>query len=316
MSCNCTAPCTSTCPSYCGCTVQVPGTCVFYRGSNLTCIDATQGDTYDSILANINDIVCDLLPPSGLPDYVGVAGEIVITGNVIGLAPAITGAISTAQTNIAALQACALTTVKNITSASPNLVISTTSTGTCGRSLSINFVPPVVPDSEKQGIIDNKTGSTNVPNNYTITYDLSTYALGTGDVIKFKGNLRRAIASSSNNEQTYLITDGISTDTLTSNGRSGLYPTADVCIDDFEIILSVVSNTAGTLTVKTYGVFDTLVGKLPNITTFRQIPAIPLKRIFQFPSTLALDETNVRLVFQQTDTPVMEQYFVEIIRKI
>ena len=314
MSCNCTTPCTSTCPSYCGCTVQVPGTCVFYQGPYISCLDATKGDTYDSIITKINDIVCDLLPPSGTPSYVGTPGEIIISGNVIGLDSAILNAISTSQTNIANLQNCVQTNVRNITSSS--LAITATSVGVCGKTLNIEYTPPAIPLTQKQGIIQNVTAPTTILNGFGYSYDFSSYGLVAGDVIKFKGTLIRP-GSGTLGEQTYIITDTIVNNTMTSFANKNATPTSLVyTLDDFEIILSVVSVTPTILTVKTYAVFDTLTSKTATGPAFVNSFA-GSKKVYQFATTLALDITNVRFVFTHPTTdPTQQQYFVQLIRKI
>jgi hypothetical protein len=150
MSCNCTTPCTSTCPSYCGCTVQVPGTCVFYQGPKLDCIDATKGDTYDSILTTINSIVCGLEPPSGITTTITGCSSILVRNpstNVFNICLSTTteNQINNNTSNIAALSACIANTVKDITSSDGSVTISTTGTNSCGRTINLQVAAPPTP---------------------------------------------------------------------------------------------------------------------------------------------------------------------------
>ena len=203
MSCNCTTPCTSTCPSYCGCTVQVPGTCVFYQGPYLSCIDATKGDTYDSIITKINDIVCGLEPPSGIPTTITGCSSITVTNpstNVFNVCLSTTtqNQINNNTSNIAALSACIANTVKDITSSDGSVTISTTGTDSCGRTIDLQVGAPPTPvvldgiiysDSTKvlaNGIVGSdqvlKTSSTSIGNYVTVN------GLEVGDEIRWRTN--------------------------------------------------------------------------------------------------------------------------------
>ena len=151
MTCNnCYNP---SCDSTCGCPQQVKGSCVFYQGANLTCLDVTKGDDYDSILASLNTLICDLVAPSGNTTIVtsnacSGGNNILVTSSTVGstttynvcLNPTLVTNINQNTANIATLSACAANTVKAITSSS--LIITTASTNTCGRTLNIEVPTP------------------------------------------------------------------------------------------------------------------------------------------------------------------------------
>ena len=143
MTCNnCYNP---SCDSTCGCPQQVKGSCVFYQGANLDCIDVTKGDDYDSILASLNTLICDLVAPTGIQTTLTGCSSITVTQTSstnynVCLSTATQTQINNNTSNIATLSACAANTVKDITSSS--LIITTASTNTCGRTLNIEVPTP------------------------------------------------------------------------------------------------------------------------------------------------------------------------------
>jgi hypothetical protein len=143
MTCNnCYNP---SCDSTCGCPQQVKGSCVFYQGANLTCLDVTKGDDYDSILASLNTLICDLVAPTGIQTTLTGCSSITVTQTSstnynVCLSTATQTQINNNTSNIATLSACAANTVKDITSSS--LTITTASTNTCGRTLNIEVPTP------------------------------------------------------------------------------------------------------------------------------------------------------------------------------
>ena len=46
----------------CGCSHQHSSECIFYKGSNLSCINVNYGDDLQTVLENINETVCNLSP--------------------------------------------------------------------------------------------------------------------------------------------------------------------------------------------------------------------------------------------------------------
>ena len=143
MTCNnCYNP---SCDSTCGCPQQVKGSCVFYQGANLTCLNVTKGDDYDSILASLNTLICDLVAPTGIQTTLTGCGSITVTPTSstnynVCLSTATQTQINSNTSNIATLSACAANTVKDITSTT--LTITTASTNTCGRTLNIEVPTP------------------------------------------------------------------------------------------------------------------------------------------------------------------------------
>ena len=318
MSCNSTNPCSNPCPTDCGCTVQVPGTCVFYQGAYLTCLDATKGDTYDSILQSINDIICDLQPPTGQTYTPGTG--ILITGNVISIDPTITTRITNTENNITALQGCVTQTVKNITSSSLNVTLA--GQNSCGRTLNIEYVPPEIPLSQKQGIIDNVTENTSI-SSLTYTYDLTQYDLKVGDVLKIKGNVLTNDPSTTTNCSDIFIflTDG----SIPSIPFVLLTRGSDYCkiyqyiFSDFEFILSVTAVTPTQITFKTYYKNSRFVNIPPSVFgedgEFKMIDAGD-SRMYQRSLGTAFNKSSFKINFAGTANSTLRQYIVEIIRKI
>ena len=198
MSCNnCYNP---SCDSTCGCPQQVKGTCVFYQGANLNCLDVTKGDTYDSILVTLNDLICNLNPPSGIATVVTSvcpSGSITVTNpsaNVynVCLSTATQTQINNNTTSIAALSACLTNTVANITT-DGSITIGTTS-GPCGKTFDLS-VPTPSGTPIYDGIVYNnldKSGTsggigTKLLKSFNWNYT-SNNKLDVGDEIRFASN--------------------------------------------------------------------------------------------------------------------------------
>ena len=193
MSCNnCYNP---SCDSTCGCPQQVKGTCVFYQGANLDCLDVTKGDTYDSILANLNTIVCNLQAPSGIQTTLTGCSSITVTQTSatnynVCLSSATQTQINNNTTNISTLSACVANGVLDITSST--LDITEVDTDACGRTLNIEIpTPSGVPVLD--GIIYNnvdKSTYLNTTSNKTLKTHtgnyISVYNLQANDEIRFR----------------------------------------------------------------------------------------------------------------------------------
>lgn len=195
MSCN---NCSGS-PCSCSCLVKTKGNCVFYQGGNLDCLGVTKGDDYDYILSKIDEIVCDLQPPTGIQTVVTGCGNIVVTQtnettyNVC-LSRSITTQINNNTSNISTLSTCVDNGVLDIVSNDGSITITedTPSSG-CGRILDIS-VTPVSPNPVYDGIVE----SNNEKSTYTNTAGLkvlksSTYNnfitdnnLSDGDEIRFR----------------------------------------------------------------------------------------------------------------------------------
>lgn len=319
MSCNSTNPCSNPCPTDCGCTVQVPGTCVFYQGTNLDCIDATKGDTYDSILQSINDIICDLQPPTGQTYTAGTG--ILITGNVISIDPTITTRITNTENNITALQNCVTQTVKNITSTS--LSVTLAGQNSCGRTLNIEYTPPAIPLSQKQGIIHNITEDVTINLSQTYSYDLSPYGLKAGDLVKIKGNILRdnTVLDTNCSKQTIKFTDNSTTITYEFPAGAGVCTYLNYIIFDFEFWLTVHSVAGNNIAFKIYSSSGRFTPNFPSLIGVNDLfvmvntPTISQSSASEYGST-TFNQTTFKVLFEQTDTSILRQYIVEIIRKI
>lgn len=228
MTCNnCYNP---SCDSTCGCPQQVKGSCVFYQGANLTCLDVTKGDDYDSILASLNTIVCNLVAPSGNTTVVTSScanNGIVLTSSTVGstttynvcLNQNVLDDIEANTIDIATLSACVANTVKDITSTT--LTITTASTNTCGKTLNIEVPVPsgtpivdgiIYSDSTKEEANRGVGGDVVLKNsgNSIGSYYLSN-GLEVGDEIRWRANGQ-------------IDSDGNTVDILKYDFRNGLSP--------------------------------------------------------------------------------------------
>lgn len=197
MSCN---NCyNSSCDSTCGCPQQVKGTCVFYQGANLDCLDVTKGDTYDSILANLNTIVCNLQAPSGIQTTLTGCSSITVTQTSatnynVCLSSATQTQINNNTTNIADLSTCVDAGVLDLVSndGSVTITVDTPSTG-CGRILDLSIPTPsgtpiydgIVESNNDKSTYTNTVGTkilkTSTWNNFVTNNNLSN-----GDEIRFR----------------------------------------------------------------------------------------------------------------------------------
>ena len=146
MTCNnCYNP---SCDSTCGCPQQVKGSCVFYQGANLTCLDVTKGDDYDSILASLNTIVCNLVAPTGIQTTLTGCDSITVTPTSstnynVCLSTTTQTQINSNTSSIATLSACVNSGVLDLVSndGSVNISVDTPSTG-CGVILDLSVPTP------------------------------------------------------------------------------------------------------------------------------------------------------------------------------
>lgn len=146
MTCNnCYNP---SCDSTCGCSQQVKGSCVFYQGANLTCLDVIKGDDYDSILASLNTLICDLVAPTGIQTTLTGCSSITVTQTSstnynVCLSTATQTQINNNTSNIATLSACVNSGVLDLVSndGSVNISVDTPSTG-CGVILDLSVPTP------------------------------------------------------------------------------------------------------------------------------------------------------------------------------
>ena len=259
MTCNnCYNP---SCDSTCGCPQQVKGSCVFYQGANLTCLNVTKGDDYDSILASLNTLICDLVAPTGIQTTLTGCGSITVTPTSstnynVCLSTATQTQINSNTSSIATLSACAANTVKDITSSS--LIITTASTNTCGKTLNIEVPTPsgtpivdgiIYSNTVKEGTIAGTgvdevltespaTGSDSIGNYYT------SYGLEVGDEIRWRANGQIQASATNADKVKFDLFDGV---TGILNGNTfGSFSTDSVTSSwEMEATAIVTDNTPG-----------------------------------------------------------------------
>lgn len=306
--------------SDCGCLSQVTSECVFYKGDYLSCVDVTHGDDLTNILKNIDSLICSIPTPTGVA-YVGTPNQIDVTGNVIGLSSTVTTQISNLQSNVTALQSCSANTVKAISTTTSGMTITQTSSNACGKSFAINYTPSATPITEKQGIIDNYV-STTLTVGYEYIKDIAPYAVKAGDILRIKGTIKKAINQIASQDITIYngsnlgVTNtlGVSSTMLAGLNKQGNVGSA-VRLIDFEIILTIVSNVSGNITYKTYANLQTSLQEPTSTDKFYLVSPGAIQN-YQFTTPIALTGSVLALSFVSTDAPVLEQFIVELIRKI
>lgn len=158
------------------CKDQVKGFCVFYQGENLDCLDLTKGDTFDDAMVKLNDIVCDLVPPSGIFTTLSTCNSNIqltlttpsgIPNYKVCLNPTVTDQIESNTDRIEDLETCVEDGVLDITSST--LEITVTESSECGRTINLE-IPAPSGLTTYDGIIYNDT-------------DKSTYVNTVGDKI-------------------------------------------------------------------------------------------------------------------------------------
>ena len=206
MTCNnCYNP---SCDSTCGCPQQVKGSCVFYQGANLDCINVTKGDDYDSILASLNTIVCNLVAPTGIQTTLTGCGSITVTPTSstnynVCLSTATQTQINSNTSSIAFLSNCINTGVFNVVSTDGSVSIDITPSTGCGKTLDLSVpVPSGLPivdgiiysDSTKveanavvggDQVLKSSGNNSNID---SIGYYQQTYGLNVGDEIRWRAN--------------------------------------------------------------------------------------------------------------------------------
>lgn len=192
--------CHGGCTTSCSCITQTKGNCVFYQGSNLSCLGVTKGDNYDEILVNLNDLVCDLVPPSGIFTTLTTcnSGDISLTLTTpsgipnyrVCLNPNIRTQLDTNTSNINVLDKCIENGVLNIVS--DDIVVSVETTAECGRTLRLDLVSPsglptydgiIYSDLTKSGT-SGAVGATETLKYWDNDY-IASNSLTTGDEIRF-----------------------------------------------------------------------------------------------------------------------------------
>ena len=268
MTCNnCYNP---SCDSTCGCPQQVKGSCVFYQGANLTCLNVTKGDDYDSILASLNTLICDLVAPSGNTTVVTSScanNGIVLTSSTVGstttynvcLNQNVLDDIEANTIDIATLSACVNSGVLDLVSNDGSVYISvdTPSTG-CGVILDLSVPTPsgtpivdgiIYSNTVKEGTIAGiggdevltkspATGPDSIGNYYT------SYGLEVGDEIRWRANGQIQASATNADKVKFDLFDGV---TGILNGNIfGSFTTDSVTSSwEMEATAIVTDNTPG-----------------------------------------------------------------------
>lgn len=169
-----------------GCLTNTKGNCVFYTGSNLDCLGVTKGDNLSEILVNLNSLVCDLVPPSGIFTTLTTcnSGDISLAITTpsgipnyrICLNPNIRTQLDANTNNILVLDQCIEDGVLDIISDS--IDVSVSHTENCGRTLRLEVISPSGLPTYAGLVIDDTTGYS--PNGlggnqvvYTKTFDFN-----------------------------------------------------------------------------------------------------------------------------------------------
>lgn len=308
MACN---QCTNSCGD-CGCLQNVPAGCVFVD-KTYSCLNLVKGDTFEDVLDSLDAKLCTTPTPSG-NSYVGTSGQIDINGNVISLSNAITSAILNQGSAITTVQSCLSNTVKALTvTLKSGLTLTETNSNSCGKTLNLNYTPTPTSLSEKQGIIENKVDWEILTSGYTYSKNLTPYVLKTGDVIKIKGGIRKINIDDS--EQSISITDSVTTVTVDADTIAPIAGKNKFI--DFEITLPIQS-VSGTTTFNTrvkslFSVYTSSGGGSTEVFT----DAVYFgNKITQIQAVSTFNQANFRLIFNNANPGVLENFTVEILRKI
>lgn len=291
----------------CSCKQQVKAKCVFVSTSDtMSCIGVTKGDDLDTALKAINDTICDLVPPSGYI-YTGEEGQITVSeDNVIGLDVEITTELTNLRNDVTTLQTCCDDSVKSITSST--LLVTEPTSG----NYVINYTPSPTPTNQKQGIIDNYvTSVSNVGSGYSYSKNFSAYSLNNGDEIRIKFLLKRTSGDTDSNNVSVISTAfpllGMS---LTEAGGLALSLFNQI-ITYGVIVLTVTDKTNN----KMNGYINMYSSASNSGDSYDAYPSNFYPRTtFKNDITISLSDVNV--IFNNTDTPTLEQFTVEIIRKV
>jgi len=191
MACNQSNPCDN-----CGCLYPSNSDCVTYKGLPITCGEttiATQGDTLTEILENLTAFVCDITPSGSdsVTVVTNVANETTAssstTGNTttytVGIADAITDLLTEHTNDINTLETCVENGVLDIVS--NTLDITEESTGTCGRTLRIEYSPSGVVSYD--GIIYSNSTKVGATGGTGVDFTLKTSSTSIGDYDSLQG---------------------------------------------------------------------------------------------------------------------------------
>ena len=147
MSCN---PVSTT---SCGCLYPSTSNCVKWKGNSISCGDSLivkQGDTINELVENLVGVFCDGATPSGqtLYDVVGGTGITVTDATVgdtttftVGLSVTVQNTITNLVSDVSTLQACAETSIQEITTSTPGMTVTNNGVSGCGTTWSVDYTP-------------------------------------------------------------------------------------------------------------------------------------------------------------------------------
>lgn len=147
MSCN---PVSTT---SCGCLYPSTSNCVKWKGNSISCGDSLivkQGDTINELVENLVDTFCNGATPSGqtLYDVVGGTGITVTDATIgdtttftVGLSVTVQNTITNLVSDVSTLQACAETSIQEITTSTPGMTVTNNGVSGCGTTWSVDYTP-------------------------------------------------------------------------------------------------------------------------------------------------------------------------------
>lgn len=145
--------CPTTSSTSCGCLYPSNTGCVTWKGTSIYCgetLIAKQGDTVTDILTNITDVFCNGVVPTGMVEYITEGGTgITVTSVTIGdtvtytvaLSNTVQNTITNLVSDVSSLEACALTSIQEITTSTPGMTVSNNGVSGCGKTWSVDYTP-------------------------------------------------------------------------------------------------------------------------------------------------------------------------------
>ena len=202
-------------------------------------------------------------------------------------------------------------TVKAITTTpGSGLTATVTNTNSCGRTINLNYTPPTIPLTQKQGIVKNLFTFNTVLGGWVELANLSPYNLNNGDVIKIKISLKRVMSNQS--IDSINITSGINPGFLIVNDGGGLTSLNGAAFSDIEVILSVKDKATNKMTA--YWRAKTYSGAVSPNYIFTDVGGA----LFRTGSLtdVTIDVNDLKVIFNNSDAATLEQFIIEIIRKV
>lgn len=263
---NCNT-CGQTSSNSCGCINPTDTKCVTWKGASVSCGDfvvAKQGDLLNEIIENLTDLACGNITPSGDTVVVdNVDGETTVAENTVGSVTTYTVGIDEDiitqiednATNISEIFSCLNDTVRDLTSSS--LIITETSSNTCGRVLNVEYSPSgqvsydgIVYSNITPSALPSGSGGDQTIATFNRNY-VSLNNIADGDQINFRitGRIKgNGLTSDSMKIDVY----DVSTTTILTSQDFNSFTTSDGVISSYEIngkIIVDLTNSAGLLSI-------------------------------------------------------------------